>query len=53
MMQSEIFTGYFPYGLEETAKRIRAAKVKTSMPRMWPMPWTPQKSTPISAPMTR
>ncbi len=23
MMQSGIFTGYFPYGLEETAKRIR------------------------------
>lgn len=24
MMQSGIFTGYFPYGLEETAKRIRS-----------------------------
>ena len=23
MMQSGIFTGYFPYGLEETAKKIR------------------------------
>ena len=24
MMQAGIFTGYFPYGLEETAKKIRA-----------------------------
>ncbi|TIM17930.1 MAG: sugar phosphate isomerase/epimerase, partial [Mesorhizobium sp.] len=23
MMQAGIFTGYFPYGLEETAKKIR------------------------------
>ncbi|CAN7452562.1 sugar phosphate isomerase/epimerase [Rhizobium sp. LjRoot30] len=29
MMQSGIFTGYFPYGLEETAKKIRALDFNT------------------------
>jgi hypothetical protein len=28
MMQSGIFTGYFPYGLEETAKRIRSHELQ-------------------------
>ena len=30
MMQSGIFTGYFPYGLEETAKRIRGHGFNTA-----------------------
>lgn len=29
MMQAGIFTGYFPYGLEETAKKIRALDFNT------------------------
>ena len=29
MMQVGIFTGYFPYGLEETAKKIRALGFNT------------------------
>lgn len=29
MMQTGIFTGYFPYGLEETAKKIRALDFNT------------------------
>ena len=29
MMQAGIFTGYFPYGLEETAKKIRALGFNT------------------------
>ena len=29
MMQAGIFTGYFPYGLEETAKKIRAHNFNT------------------------
>src|SRR5581483_9948315 len=29
MMQAGIFTGYFPYGLEETAKKIREHKFNT------------------------
>jgi len=29
MMQAGVFTGYFPYGLEETAKRIRALGFNT------------------------
>ena len=28
MMQAGIFTGYFPYGLEETAKKIRGARLQ-------------------------
>ena len=28
MMQSGIFTGYFPYGLEETAKRSKRARLR-------------------------
>ena len=28
MMQVGIFTGYFPYGLEETAKKIRGARLQ-------------------------
>ena len=29
MMQTGIFTGYFPYGLDETAKKIRALDFNT------------------------
>ena len=29
MMQAGIFTGYFPYGLEETAKKIRDLNFNT------------------------
>ncbi len=29
MMQAGIFTGYFPYSLEETAKKIRALDFNT------------------------
>ena len=29
MMQAGIFTGYFPYGLEETAKKIRGLNFNT------------------------
>ena len=29
MMQAGIFTGYFPYSLEETAKKIRALNFNT------------------------
>ena len=29
MMQVGIFTGYFPYGLEETAKKIRGLGFNT------------------------
>src|SRR4029079_6549133 len=29
MMQAGIFTGYFPYGLEETAKKIRGLDFNT------------------------
>ena len=28
MMQTGIFTGYFPYGLEETAKKIQAPRLQ-------------------------
>lgn len=29
MMQTGIFSGYFPYGLEETARKIRALDFNT------------------------
>ena len=33
MLQVGIFTGYFPYGLEETARKIRALGFDTHIPK--------------------